>query len=142
MAWALAKLWDHDLPLLASLASQSLRTIGETNPQELSVTAWAFATLALCPRPLMYAIASAARTRLGDFGLLEISNLAWSFARLLLCDEQLITSIAAAARSRIADLGHAPPATHNPNGIYSMVWSAWRSARPHEARCLVRLAGY
>mmetsp|Transcript_103043 Transcript_103043/g.220389 ORF Transcript_103043/g.220389 Transcript_103043/m.220389 type:complete len:179 (-) Transcript_103043:112-648(-) len=142
MSWAFAKLWGHHLPLLKALSAQALPHISELNRQELSITAWAFATLALRPRPLLNAIAAQSITRLQDFGMLEISNLAWAFAKLAERNEPLWNAIAESSlrRGDITECGSSGEHLI-PNGIYSIVWSSWRSTRPRLARALYQREG-
>mmetsp|Transcript_15920 Transcript_15920/g.36129 ORF Transcript_15920/g.36129 Transcript_15920/m.36129 type:complete len:208 (+) Transcript_15920:664-1287(+) len=143
MSWALAKLWNYDMPLLAALSSQAIRHISSLNRQELSITAWAFATMGLRPQPLLQAIAASAIRTMSDFTMLEISNTAWAFAQLAERNSTLIDAIAAAS---IAICGEgcvspvsAPGDGMAPNGLYSIAWSSWRSMRPDLSRWLFQL---
>merc|ERR1719215_2182426 len=135
-------LWCCDAPLINALASEAIRNIEVLNRQELSVTAWAFATLSERNRPLLDAIAPAAVARMDDFGALEISNLVWAFARVAERNEQLMHAIAGAALIQFQGVNHVPAAeaSATPNGLYSIVWSAWRTTRPLLARSLITQA--
>jgi len=142
LSWALAKFSSLHAPLCDVLAAQAMHHIEVLNRQELSVTAWSFATLALCHRPLLQAIAAQSLARIDDFGALEISNPAWAFAKLAFCNEPLMTAIAAAAQAKfqLAEDKPADPSGLVPNGVYSIVWSAWRTTKPALARSLAQPA--
>lgn len=143
LSWALAKLWVHDTPFLRALASQAMSHVTELNKQELSVMAWAFATLNLRYNPLLSAIAAQAVERMSELGELEIFNTAWAFARISVRNERLMEAISSAAAARTASaLGGSATVDNieglNPNGIYSIVWSSWRSGRAQLMASLAR----
>lgn len=74
--------------------------------------------------------------------MLELSNLAWSFAHIAERNENLRNAIAAQAINHCqASSGMATSDGLNPNGMYSMVWSSWRTTKPRLAQSLVPHVG-
>lgn len=68
IVWAFAHLQLFDMPLLAALASQSIRSISHFSTQELSNTAWSFSSLQVTHAPLLTAIAASAIPPICEFG--------------------------------------------------------------------------
>ncbi|CAE7426165.1 KIF13B [Symbiodinium natans] len=141
-----AWLWAHDEQFLRALAAQAMSHITELNKplaelslsQEISNMAWT-----LCPQMLEGAAAAQAVERMSELGELEISNTAWAFARISARDERLTEAASAAAMARSASaLGGGGTVDNieglNPNGIYSIVWSSWRSGRARLTAALAR----
>lgn len=132
------------MPLLDAIAAQSLPTLPELNRQELAMTAWAFATLGIRAQPLFTAISAAARQRISAFGMLELSNLAWAFSRLAERDGHLMEAISAQSLATHDEhAGSIPGASGtdsgaNPNGAYSLMWSAWKAVWPELSWALFR----
>merc|ERR1712106_1286418 len=134
ISWALAKLWIHHMPLLYSVAAQSIATVHELNRQELSMTAWAFATLSIHHEPLLAAISEQAILRISDFGMLEVSNLSWAFARSTERNDALMAAICEQALNTLdrsdVHLASGGDQIANPHGAYALVWSSWKAGWP------------
>lgn len=114
----------------------------ELNKQEISVMAWAFATLNFRHQALLGSLGMHAIKRMSEFGELEISNTAWAFARIAVRNDRLMNSISDASMAR-ARPGAGPGTVDsieglNPNGIYSIVWSSWRTGRAQLMASLAR----
>eukprot|EP00438_Fugacium_kawagutii_P005678 Skav227808 [mRNA] locus=scaffold948:128820:133326:+ [translate_table: standard] len=79
------------------VTTETMKKIGEFNPQSISNSGWALATLLLDDQPVISSLAAAALQKLPRFERQSISNFIWSCAKLQHKDEQLIEAIAEAA---------------------------------------------
>merc|ERR1712087_825230 len=80
--WAYAALeWRH-MPLMSSIAAQSLRSIGDWTACELSSFAWSYARLGWRNVPLLHASAACSEAQLQELTLLDIANTVWAFDSL------------------------------------------------------------
>lgn len=78
IVWSFAMLKLPDVPLMNSIASQSIRRIEEFHTQGLANTPWAYATLLFWHWPLLHALSAQAIRRCTQFVIQECSNIAWA----------------------------------------------------------------
>jgi len=121
-AWSIAALRIQNDPLLASIATRSLRSLLEFTSDNLAITAWVYAKRSYYHVPLFESIAAPAIPNITAFRSLNLSNTVWSLAELAITDAPLLSAISASALPRILEFG--------PPDLSSTAWAF--------ARCTVR----
>jgi len=78
LSWAFATLSFYNVPLLESIAAESMRRISDFSAQELANTAWSCAVLGFWDEPLQDALANSSIARIQQFDAQGHANTAWA----------------------------------------------------------------